>query len=221
MGWMEFLVVAFPLPAQGLFRCCSPEVLSVTTELPYPGECIGYQWGSVSALKQTFKVLSRECRSDVALVHLWTQSLQSWDAISNDCDWHPTTEQDGRKSVIVLRNRSCLHYCALTASVLVIAAILRQVGCYHLYSDLGILYCSTDLVVVTVKKSRLEIQHWFGMKIGGLTSRFVPKGMSIELINWKKKISTYCPTWSYQWYGGDRLLWFYYKVKLLKNKIKQ
>ena len=39
MGWMEFLVVAFPLPAQGLFRCCSPEVLSVTTEpLPYPGE---------------------------------------------------------------------------------------------------------------------------------------------------------------------------------------
>ena len=39
MGWMEFLVVAFPLPAQGLFRCCSPEVLSVMTEpLPYPGE---------------------------------------------------------------------------------------------------------------------------------------------------------------------------------------
>ena len=25
------------------------------------------------------------------------------------------------------------------------------------------------------------------MKNGGLTSRFVPKGMSIELINWKKK----------------------------------
>ena len=24
------------------------------------------------------------------------------------------------------------------------------------------------------------------MKNGGLTSRFVPKGMSIELINWKK-----------------------------------
>ena len=69
--------------------------------------------------------------------------------------------------------------------MLVIAAILRQVGCYHLYSDLEILYCSTDLVVVTVKKSQLEIQHWFGMKIGGLTSRFVPKGMSIELINWK------------------------------------
>ena len=69
--------------------------------------------------------------------------------------------------------------------MLVIAAILRQVGCYHLYSDLEILYCSTDLVVVTVKKSRLEIQHWFGMKIGGFTSRFVPKGMSIELINWK------------------------------------
>ena len=86
----------------------------------------------------------------------------------------------------MLRNRSCLHYCALTVSVLVIAAILRQVGCYHLYSDLEILYCGTDLVVVTVKKSRLEIQHWFGMKIGGLTSRFVPKGMSIELINWKK-----------------------------------
>ena len=39
MGWMEFLVVAFPLPAQGLFRCCSPEMLSVMTEpLPYPGE---------------------------------------------------------------------------------------------------------------------------------------------------------------------------------------
>ena len=71
MGWMEFLVVAFPLPAQGLFRCCSPEVLSVTTEpLPYPGKCIEYQCSSVSALKQTFKVLSRECRSDVALVHL-------------------------------------------------------------------------------------------------------------------------------------------------------
>ena len=155
MGWMEFLVVAFPLPAQGLFRCCSPEVLSVTTEpLPYPGEnAIGYQWGSVSALKQTFKVLSRECRSDVALVHLWMQSLQSWDAISNDCDWHPTTEQDGRKSVIVLRNRSCLHYCALTVSVLVIAAILRQVGCYHLYSDLEILYCSTDLICHCKEKS--------------------------------------------------------------------
>ena len=69
--------------------------------------------------------------------------------------------------------------------MLVIAAILRQVGCYHLYSDLEILYCSTDLVVVTVKKSRLEIQHWFGMKNGGLTSRFVPKGMSIEIINCK------------------------------------
>ena len=38
---------------------------------------------------------------------------------------HPTIEQDGRKSVIVLRNRSCLHYCALTVSVLVITAILR------------------------------------------------------------------------------------------------
>ena len=86
----------------------------------------------------------------------------------------------------MLRNRSCLHYCALTVSVLVIAAILRQVGCYHLYSDLEILYCSTDLVVVTVKKSRLEIQHWFGMKNGGLTSRFVPKEMPIELINCKK-----------------------------------
>ena len=69
--------------------------------------------------------------------------------------------------------------------MLVIAAILRQVRCYHLYSDPEVLYCSTDLVVVTVKESRLEIQHWFGMKIGGLTSRFVPKGMSIELINWK------------------------------------
>ena len=54
MGWMEFLVVAFPLPAQGLFQCCSPEVLSVTTEpLPYRGKCIVYQCGSVSALKQT------------------------------------------------------------------------------------------------------------------------------------------------------------------------
>ena len=71
MGWMEFLVVAFPLPAQGLFRCCSPEVLSVTTEpLPYPGEMHWIPMGSVSPLKQTFKVLSRECRSDVALVHL-------------------------------------------------------------------------------------------------------------------------------------------------------
>ena len=56
IGWMEFLVVVFPLPAQGLFRCCSPEVLSVMTEpLPYPGECIGYQWGSVSALKQLLR----------------------------------------------------------------------------------------------------------------------------------------------------------------------
>ena len=54
MGWMGFLVVAFPLPAQGLFRCCSPEMLSVMTEpLPYPGKCIGYQCGPVSALKQT------------------------------------------------------------------------------------------------------------------------------------------------------------------------
>ena len=117
----------------------------------------------------------------------------------------------------MLRNRSCLHYCALTVSVLVIAAILRQVGCYYLYSDLEILYCSTDLVVVTVKKSRLEIQHWFGMKNGGAVSRFVPKEMSIELISCKK-ISTYCPTWSYQWYGGDRSLWFYYKIKLLKKQ---
>ena len=60
VGWMGFLVVAFPLPAQGLFRCCSPEVLSVMTEpLPYPGgKCIGYQCGSVSALKQTFMVIS-------------------------------------------------------------------------------------------------------------------------------------------------------------------
>ena len=70
--------------------------------------------------------------------------------------------------------------------MLVIYAILRQVGCYHLYSDLEILYCNTDLVIVTVKKSRLEIQHWFGMRIGGVVSRFVPKEMSIELINCKK-----------------------------------
>ena len=54
MGWMEFLVVAFPLPAQGLFRCCSPEVLSVQLSPSLTrGKCIGYQWGSVSALKQT------------------------------------------------------------------------------------------------------------------------------------------------------------------------
>ena len=184
----------------GVFSCClsasGSRVVSVLQSWsavsndwapPLPGgKCIGYQWGSVSALKQTFKVLSRECRSDVALVHLWTQSLQSWDAISNDCDWHPTTEQDGRKSVIVLRNRSCLHYCALTASVLVITAILRRWGattCTRILRS-----CTVALIwFVTVKENRLEIQHWFDMKIGGLTSRFVPKGMSIELINWKEK----------------------------------
>ena len=134
MGWMEFLVVAFPLPAQGLFRCCSPEMLSVMTEpLPYPGEMHWVPMWFCNSSETNFMVLSWEYRSDGTLVHLWTQSLQSWDAISNDCDWHLTTEQDGRKSVIVLRNRSCLHYCALTVSVLMIAAILRQVGCYHLY----------------------------------------------------------------------------------------
>ena len=71
MGWMEFLVVAFPLPAQGLFRCCSPEVLSVMTEpLPYPGEmrCVP-MWFCISS-ETNFMVLSREYRSDATLVHL-------------------------------------------------------------------------------------------------------------------------------------------------------
>ena len=67
-----------------------------------------------------------------------------------------------------------------------IAAILRRWGattCTRILRS-----CTVALIwfVVTVKKSRLEIQHWFGMKIGGVVSRFVPKRMSIELINWKK-----------------------------------
>ena len=184
----------------GVFCCClsasGSRVVSVLQSWsavsndwapPLPGgKCIGYQWGSVSALKQTFKVLSRECRSDVALVHLWMQSLQSWDAISNDCDWHPTTEQDGRKSVIVLRNRSCLHYCALTASVLVITAIFKTVGCYHLYSDLEILYCSTDLICHCKEKSAWNTALVWSENRWAYFS-VVPKEMSIELINWKKK----------------------------------
>ena len=70
MGWMEFLVVAFPLPAQGLFRCCSPEVLSVMTEpLPYPGEMHWVpMWFCISS-ETNFMVLSREYRSDATLVH--------------------------------------------------------------------------------------------------------------------------------------------------------
>ena len=70
MGWMEFLVVAFPLPAQGLFRCCSPEVLSVMTEpLPYLGEMHWVpMWFCISP-ETNFMVLSREYRSDATLVH--------------------------------------------------------------------------------------------------------------------------------------------------------
>ena len=71
MGWMEFLVVAFPLLAQGLFWCCSPEVLSVMTEpLPYPGEMHWVpMWFCISS-ETNFMVLSREYRSDATLVHL-------------------------------------------------------------------------------------------------------------------------------------------------------
>ena len=70
MGWMEFLVVAFPLPAQGLFRCCSPEMLSVMTEpLPYPGEMHWVpMWFCISS-ETNFMVLSGEYRSDGTLVH--------------------------------------------------------------------------------------------------------------------------------------------------------
>ena len=56
MGWMEFLVVAFPLPAQGLFRRCSP--VSMTEPLPYPGEMHWVPMGSVSAPETNFIVLS-------------------------------------------------------------------------------------------------------------------------------------------------------------------
>ena len=58
VGW-GFLVVAFPLLAQGLFQCCSPEMLSVMTEpLPYPGEMHWVpMWFCISS-ETNFMVLS-------------------------------------------------------------------------------------------------------------------------------------------------------------------